>query len=158
MITSASPMAISRSRLHTRISFRRLFPVGVLAGGVTSAATGASAVTAPGVVLETEDSEVPGFSGDVEGAGCFSSERSICCRLVFIARASQPAPVAILPTHTKKQQRRDGTPSKIHAICWRVAPARQLVLPNWPSLEQENLQRRSRRLLKTLPLFMTNST
>ena len=88
MMTSARPMAISRSRVHTRISLRRLF-----VGEAASEAGVAEALAEAG----TEEITGPGFSGGVDALRCFWSERSILGALLFIAWASRRAPVAILP-------------------------------------------------------------
>src|SRR6266704_5809226 len=93
MMTRARPMAMSRSRVQTRISLRRLAACeaalgAALAGGLAAA--------------ETEERRGSGFSGDVEAPRCFCGERSILGALLFIARASRRAPVAILPDARKK--------------------------------------------------------
>src|SRR6266568_3794459 len=86
MMTSASPMAMSRSRVHTRISLRSVFEEeGVLGAGRACEFAEAG----------TEQTAGPGFSGEVEAPRCFCSERSILGTLVFIARGSRHAPVAI---------------------------------------------------------------
>src|SRR5215472_12510849 len=66
-MTSARPIAISRSRVQTRISLRREF-----AGDATSQA-GADEFPETGI----EEITAPGFSGRVEAPRCFGSERSI---------------------------------------------------------------------------------
>src|SRR5215472_14689051 len=86
MITSARPMAMSRSRVHTRISLRRVF------AGEDASGAGAVAFAETG----TEEITGPGLSGAGEAPRCFWSERSILGALVFIARASRRAPDAIL--------------------------------------------------------------
>src|SRR5215472_667461 len=85
MMTSARPMAISRSRAQTRISLRSVF-AGEAASGV-----GAVEFAEAG----TEEITGAGFSGGVEAPRCFRSERSILGALLFIAWASRPAPHAI---------------------------------------------------------------
>src|SRR5258708_16650089 len=89
MMTRARPMAMSRSRVQTRISLRRLAAgEAALAGGLAAA--------------DTEERRGSGFSGDVEAPRCFCGERSILGALLFIARASRRAPVAILPDARKR--------------------------------------------------------
>src|SRR5437867_1840410 len=87
MMTSARPMAMSRSRVQTRISLRRVF------AGAASGAGVAEVFAEAG----TEEITGPGFSGGVEAPRCFWSERSILGASLFIAWASRRAPVAILP-------------------------------------------------------------
>src|SRR5207237_6397856 len=87
MMTRARPMAMSRSRVQTRSSLRRLF-AGEPASG--EAAAGEFAETG---VLENEGS---GFSGWVEAPRRFWSERSILGATLFIAWATRGAPDAIL--------------------------------------------------------------
>ncbi len=77
---------MSRSRVQTRISLRRL-----LAGEAVSEAGAEGEAAEAG----TEEITGPGFSGGVEAPHCFWSERSILGALLFIARASRPAPHAI---------------------------------------------------------------
>src|SRR5713226_4799056 len=86
MMTSARPMAMSRSRVQTRNSLRREFAGIERSGGEVAAAR-------PEVTMEDDaGSEV---SGGVEVASGFSSELSIFGCLVFIACPSQPAPDGI---------------------------------------------------------------
>src|SRR5207249_12309998 len=92
-MTTAKPMAMSRSRVQTRISLRRVFE-----GGAESAAGAAGEFTGPG----TEERAGPGFSGEVESPRCFWSERSILGTWLFIAWASRRAPDAILFLHKKR--------------------------------------------------------
>src|SRR5215469_1704530 len=86
MMTSARPMAMSRSRVQTRISLRS-----VLAEDVAPPATPADTFAEPG----GEDSRESGFSGEVEEPRCFWSELSMVGTVLFIAWASRRAPVAI---------------------------------------------------------------
>src|SRR5215831_2547875 len=86
MMTSARPIAISRSRVHTRISLRSVF-----AG---EAASGAGLVD-EFTVAGTEEITGPGFSGGVAAPRCFWSERSILFAWLFIAWGSPRAPHAI---------------------------------------------------------------
>src|SRR5206468_11846954 len=95
-ITNAGPIAMTRSRVQTRISVRRECAG---AGRPVALASGRS-LFAPGVnwlAVAREDDAGAGVSGDVEVAGCFSSSLSILRRLVFIAWPLRPAPDAILP-------------------------------------------------------------
>src|SRR5215469_16723275 len=93
-MTSARPIAISRSRVQTRISFRREF-----VGDATSQA-GADEFPETGI----EEITTPGFSGRVEAPRCFGSERSILCALLFIAWASRPAPLAFLHIRPSREE------------------------------------------------------
>src|SRR5438128_9598809 len=95
MITSARPMAIRRSRVHTRISLRK----GCGGAGLSAALASERSLltlTAIGLTVTREDDAGAGVSGDVEVAGCFSSSLSILRRLVFIAWAFILAPDSIL--------------------------------------------------------------
>src|SRR5215470_17057364 len=85
MMTSARPIAMSRSRVQMRISLRRL-----LAGVTVSPAALAGVF-----VGAAEDRGESRLSGWVEAPRCFWSERSILGALVFIAWALQRAPHAI---------------------------------------------------------------
>src|SRR5215472_3125391 len=86
MMTSARPMAMSRSRVQTRISLRSVFAED---GGPPAEPAGTFAEP------EGEDRRESGFSGEVEEPRCFWSERSILGTVLFIAWASRRAPVAI---------------------------------------------------------------
>src|SRR5689334_22373489 len=98
IMTSASPMAMNRSRVHTRISLRRVFEAEAESG-----AGAAGEFTGPG----SEERTSPGLSGEVEVPRCFWSERSILGTCLFIAWASRCAPVAI--SHfTQQSVERDG--------------------------------------------------
>src|SRR5437867_7786157 len=88
MMTMARPMAMSRSRVQTRISLRRLAArEAALGAGLADAFTAADPAERRGA----------GFSGEVEAPRCFWSERSILGALLFIARGSRRAPDGILP-------------------------------------------------------------
>src|SRR6516164_4944655 len=68
MMTSARPMAMSKSRVHTRISLRSVF-----AEDTAPLAAPPEAFAATG----REDRSESGFSGEVSEPRCFWSERSI---------------------------------------------------------------------------------
>src|SRR5260370_25847895 len=87
MMTSARPMAMSRSRVHTRISWRR-----ECSGAVRSDST--FTVAWPAVI--TGEDTGAGFSGGGVFLKCFSFELSILGYLVFIACSSQRAPDAFV--------------------------------------------------------------
>src|SRR5690349_20318337 len=93
MMTRARPIAMSRSRVQTRISLRRL--------AACEAALGAGPADAF-AAAEPAERRGAGFSGEVEAPRCFWSERSILGALLFIARASRRAPDGILPDARKK--------------------------------------------------------
>src|SRR5438309_1790380 len=97
MMTSARPMAMSRSRVQMRISLRRLFAEEAVAG-----AEAAGALAEAGA----EQRAGPGFSGEVAVPRCLWSERSILGTWLFIAWASRRAPDAILIPCAEKVRRR----------------------------------------------------
>src|SRR5689334_18040444 len=94
MITSARPMAIRRSRVHTRISLRKECGSAGLSAALASERS-LLTLAVIGLTVNREDDAGAGVSGDVEVAGCFSSSLSILRRLVFIAWPLRPAPDAI---------------------------------------------------------------
>src|SRR6266699_4143387 len=85
MMTSARPMAISRSRVQTRISWRREF-AGADRSEITFAVAWAPAIT--------EDATGAGISGCGVAAKGFSFELSIFGCLIFIACSLRRAPDA----------------------------------------------------------------
>src|SRR5713226_53999 len=96
MMTKARPMAMSRSRVQTRISLRRLFAAETVLGAGPA-----------GGFAETRGVErrASGFSGEVGAPRCFWSERSIFIAPLFIAWPSRRAPDAILPDARKRAGR-----------------------------------------------------
>src|SRR5438477_11150801 len=80
MITNARPIAIRRSRVHTRISLRRECAGAGRPGAVDSERS----LLTPGVnwlAVAREDDAGAGLSGEFGVAGCFSSGLSIFWRL-----------------------------------------------------------------------------
>src|SRR5713101_6087805 len=81
MMTSAKPMAINRSRVHTRISLRK-----------ECTEAGRSAREKSRDRSEVTEVAKAGVSGEAGGASFFSFELSILACQVFIAWPSQHAP------------------------------------------------------------------
>src|SRR5712691_5594586 len=92
MITSAKPMAINRSRVHTRISLRK---------ECTVAGRSAREMSRDRSEVTMEVDAGAGVSGAAGGASCFSLELSIFGCLVFIAWPSQHAPESFFAGHAK---------------------------------------------------------
>src|SRR5712691_4337298 len=90
MMTSAKPMAINRSRVHTRISLRK-----------ECTEAGRSAREMSRDRSEVTEVATAGVSGEAGGASCFSLELSIFGCLVFIAWPSQHAPESFFAGHAK---------------------------------------------------------
>src|SRR5215469_4002458 len=79
MMTSARPMAMSKSRVQTRISLRSVF-----AEDAAPLAAPPEALAATG----SEDRSESGFSGEVSAPRCFWSERSIVGASVIYSMAA----------------------------------------------------------------------
>ena len=114
MMTSARPMAMSRSRVQMRISLRRLFAEEAVAG-----AEAAGALAEAGA----EQRAGPGFSGEVAVPRCLWSERSILGTWLFIAWASRRAPDAILIPCAEKVRRRKA----LHPLRFRQTGPRYML-------------------------------
>src|SRR5579859_2044958 len=89
MMTSAKPMAISKSRVQTRISLRK-----------------ECAVEGPGGAAITADEPGPEHSGIAEVGGSFSSGLSILGCHVFIARGLHAAPDLVSGCRPRLHQRK----------------------------------------------------
>src|ERR1700694_2112555 len=94
MITKARPTAISRSRVQTRISFRKECSGADRSAAALESDRSRLTFAAARSAVTTEDDAGTWVSGEVEVAACFSSDLSIFGCLVFIARPSRRAPDA----------------------------------------------------------------
>src|SRR5713226_7719830 len=85
MITSARPMAISRSRVQTRISLRKEWNGADLSAAAVESGCSLLTVAVTWPAVTTGEDAGSRFSGELEVAGCFSSGLAIFWCLVFIA-------------------------------------------------------------------------